>query len=333
MSSTSFPVGVSAVLLPKTGASSLPSFAALTFTASGVTPTTLDNNSTRSTLDSTATYQVILAPLGLDLANGGYTNGVASPSSGNLTLTAGQGIQVSITSGNLSALGGQVAQMFAISVWIKTGAGNFVLTDHAYCDPSKDFVHMVVTAPRRSALSYTSAVLQSSTADAIIGSRVPYGCSFLATATTTGGITLNRTGDKVSFTPDNAGNFDAKTTRTVSIEFSVLSADLKDQVDANAGTYVRHTYNGTEYEEAQMSEYTAAVSVPGCKPVVMVQPPDTLGFQAVTCFLGQILQNQEDNTLAYTKDNQIETKYTLSAVPNDTLTNNMNTELQWKIRK
>lgn len=333
MSSTSFPVGVSAVLLPKTGASSLPSFAALAFSASGTAQTTFDNNSSRSPLDVTATYQVALTALGVDLANGGYTVGPSTVSSGNLVLTSAlPGIKVSIASGALSGLGGSVAEMFAVAVWLKTGAGNFVLTDHAYVDPSQDFVHMVCTKPRRSGISKTLVQLQGSTQDDDLGSRVPYGCTFRATPTTTGGVTLNRTGDKVSFSPDNAGNFDEKTTRTVSIEFSVLSADLRDQVNANAGTYVRYTHSAVEYEEAQMSEYTTAVSVPGCKPIIMVQPPDSLGFQAVTCFLGQILQNQSDNTLAYTKDNQIETKYVLSAVPNDTLTNNMNTELQWKKR-
>lgn len=330
MSATSYPVGVSAVLLPVVGSSALPSFATLTFSASSTALTTLDNNSGKSSLDSTATYQVALTAMGVDVTNGGYTMGPSTVSSGNLALTTAQGIKVSATSGALAALGGSVAELFCIGVWLKIGAANFQLTDLAYVDPSTDFVHTVVTKPRRTNLTKTFALLSGSASDDDLGDRNPHGCAFRATPTTTGGVILNRTGDKVSFSPDTAGNFDVKTTRTVSIEFSVLSGDLRDVVGANAGTYTRYTHSAIEYEEAQMSEFTTAVSVPGCKPLIMVHPPDKLGFQAITLFVGQVLQNQADNTESYTKDNQLEVKYVFSAVPNDTLTNNMATELKWK---
>lgn len=332
MSSTSFPVGVASVLIPTVGASALPSFDTLTFSASGTGYVNIENNSSRQLLDTSATYQVILTPFGVDISNGGYTVGRGTLSSGNLTLTANQGIKVSATAANLALLGGSVGQLFCISVWLKTGAGDFKLVDHAYVDPSYDFVHVIGTKPRANAITKTAAQLQSTTSDNDLGSRDPYGCVFSSVPTTTGGVQINRTGEQVSFSPDTAANFNVKTTRTASISFRVLAADVRDIVLANAGLYTRITHGGTDYEEAQMSEYSVAVSVPGSRPLKLVMPPDNLGFQTIRMYLGCVLQNQEDNTESYTKDQQIETAYSYNAVPNDTLTNNMNTELHWKIR-
>lgn len=323
---------MASVLLPTVGASALPSFQTLTFSASGTDFVSKENNSSRSLLDSSATYQVILTPFGTDLSNGGYTVGRGTVSSGNLTLTAGQGIKVSATAANLALLAGSIADIYCISIWLKTGAGNFKLVDHAYVDPSSDFVHVVATKPRGNALTKTAAQLQSTTADSDLGSRQPYGATFSPVPTTTGGVNVTRTGAQVSFSPDTTDNFNVKTTRTAGINFRVLAADLKDVVLANAGLYTRYTHNGTDYEEAQMSEYTVAVTVPGSRPLKLLMPPDSLGFQAIRMYLGCVLQNQEDNTESYTKDNQIETAYSYNAVPNDTLTNNMNTELHFKVR-
>ena len=96
MSSKTFPVGVAGVQVPDISADTLPSLSGLTFTASGHTYTKRNLNGAKRALDTSATYQVILTLLGMDDTNNGYTVGYASPSSGDLTISAGQGIIVTI---------------------------------------------------------------------------------------------------------------------------------------------------------------------------------------------------------------------------------------------
>src|ERR1700688_3338700 len=78
----------------------VPSLSSLTFSASGVTATEVLVNDGNPSLSSTDTYQVCLGLVGRDDVNKGYTVGQCSPSSGNLTITSGQVIKVSVSNGN-----------------------------------------------------------------------------------------------------------------------------------------------------------------------------------------------------------------------------------------
>lgn len=332
MASKSFRAGVAGIKIPDTSyTTALPSFASLTFTASSVTPSVYDNADKRLKLDSSLTYQVLLAPFGLDDTNSGYTIGNASPSSGNLVLgAAGDGIQISITNANLSALGGGAAGLFGIAVWLKIGAANPQLVDVAYCDPSEDFVHVVMNKPSREALTKSLALLQSTTADDDLGDRAPLGVNFRTLSPTTGAVTVDRAVDAVEFRPNTSANFSGATTRTAAIRFELLSNDVRDVVGGNAGTFVRYTYSGTTYEEALMGIQTASAKIPGNKPMILLMPVDKQGYQEVRLYLGQLLENQESNNEAWSKDDQTSIAYAYQPSPSDSLLDGIPTEVVWK---
>ena len=227
-----------------------------------------------------------------------------------------------------------ISEAFAVAIWLKTGAGNFQLADFGYLDPTTDFVHLITAKPLRDSLIKTAAILHSSDPDADttgeLGDRAPKGVVFRTLKPTSGGVNVTRQNDSVEFSPDNSGNFTAATTRTVSVSFALLAGDVEDIVTANAGEFVRYTYSTVVYEEAQMSPNTSNVYLSGNGPLILLMPPDNLGYQTVRLLLGQNLQNQEGNEESYTKDGQLLTNYTYQAAPMDTLTDGMNTELQWK---
>lgn len=332
MSAKSFRAGVAGVKIPDSSyTTALPSFSALTFSASSVTPSIYDNADKRLNLDSSLDYQVILTPMGLDLTNSGYTMGQGSVNSGTLNIgSAGDGIKVSVTNANLSALGGGAAGLFAIGVWLKIGAANFQLVDVGYCDPSEDFVHVVMTKPSREALTKTSTLLQNTTADDDLGDRAPVGVNFRTLSPLTGTVTVDRAVDAVEFRPNTSANFSGATTRTAAIRFQLLSNDVRDVVGGNAGTFVRYTHSGTTYEEAQMSIQTASVKITGNKPMVLLMPVDKQGYQEVRLYLGQLLENQEANTEDWAKDDQTPISYAYQPVPSDTLLDGIPTEVIWK---
>ena len=327
MSSKSFRAGVAGVSIPLDSTTSLPSLSTLVFTASGKTVTTHDENDVKRLLDSSATYQVIVGLLGRDATNKGYTMGVCSPSSGALTITSGQGIEVSVLNANWPA---GISEAFALGLWLKTGAGDFKLTEYAYIDPSVDFTHVFMTKPLDGALTKTSTLLRSSSADDDLGDRDPKGYQFRTLSPTSGGTSVDRTVGSVEFRPDNTNNFSGSTTRSANISFELLANDVRDVVSANAGNYVKYTSGGVVHERAQMSLYTAAVQFLGNKPLKLLMPPDKNGYQEVRMYLGQNLQNQEGNTENWVKDDQVTIAYNFSAAPFDTLIDNVHTEVIYK---
>ncbi len=327
MSSRTFRAGVAAVQIPLDSSTALPSLQTLTFSACGAAYTTFDNNDVKSNLDTSATYQVILGLIGRDLTNGGYTIGYCSPSSGNLTISSGQGILISVVNSDWPA---NIGKGVAVAVFLKTGSGDFKLAEYAYLDADVDFKHMVVAKPHTAAITKSSAILRSTTADTELGDRAPYGYDWRTLSPTSGGVKITRNVDSVEFRPDTAQNFNGKTTSTAAISFELMSNDIRDVVAGNSGNYVKFSSGGTSYESAQLSLYSAAVKFLGNRPLRLVMPTNQQGFAETRLYLGQNLQNQEGNEENWVKDDQITVAYSYSPAPFDTLLDNMHTEIHYR---
>jgi hypothetical protein len=326
----SFRIGVSQIALSQPTGTLIGSASGVGFTVTAQAPTTLVLNDVKSALSSVAT-QVILAFLGQDLVNGGYTITQSTSACAAVTPTAGQGLLINIPVANLSAVT-NVGNCPAVAVFIKQGAANYVLAEFAYLAGSTDFNHMVVANPLQSAPSgFTAASLTSGASNTIWGSRLAGGWTFTTLSPTTGGVTVNRDVSTVSVSPDTAGDFNIAVTRTASIEFSLLPNDVINVVQGNAGNFVQYTAsNGNVIQEAQMSLFTAAALILGNNPMTMLMPPDSNGIQEVRLYLGQLLQNQTSNTEAWVKTATTPIKYTLSAAPIDLLINSEHTEVVYK---
>lgn len=326
MPSRSFRIGVSSVDFPVDDTTALPSLATLTFTASGTTPTTLDVLDIKPSLDTTATYQVIVGLVGRDATNKGYTVGRCSPSSGNLTITTGQGILVSVANANWPA---NFDKAVCAAVFLKKGAADFQLCDFAYIDPSSDFKHMIMAEPLITAPKFTATILQSTTVDEILGDRTPLGTVYRRLAPTTGGVNVERRVDTVEFSPDNSANFQVPTTRSTQITFQLLANDVRDIVTAGAGNFVDYT-SGIRVQEAQMSMQTAAGLITGNRPLKLTMPPDKNGKQEIRLYLGSIRENVAGFTEAWTKNAQNPVQFTFSTVTQDTLLVDQHVEIIYK---
>ena len=330
MPKTSFRVGVSTVSISQPTGTLIGSASSVGFTAAATTPTSLIINDVKSALSSVST-QVILAFVGQDTVNGGYTVTQSTSACGAVTPTAGQGILVNIPVANLSSVT-NIGNCPAVAVFIKQGAANYVLAEFAYLAGSSDFNHMIMANPLQSAPSgFTAAQLTNATATTVLGSRFAGGWTFTSLSPTTGGVTVNREVATVNISPDTAGDFNVATTRTASIEFSLLPNDVINVVQGNAGNYTQYTAsNGNVIQEAQMSLFTAAALILGNNPMTMLMPPDSNGIQEVRLYLGQLLQNQTANTEAWVKTATTPIKYTFSAAPIDSLINSNHTEVIYK---
>lgn len=328
MPARTFRIGAARVLLSvDDSTTSVPSLATLTFSASAVTPTDLILNDVKGSLDTTATYQVIVALVGKDLSNKGYTIGVSSPSSGSLSITTGQGILVSVTNVNWPA---NFNKAICAAIFLKKNNGDFQLAEFAYIDPSNDFKHMIVAEPLLTAPSFTSTLLQSSTTDDTLGDRAPKGVTYVSLAPTTGGIQVNRRVDTVTVSPDNSADFQIATTRSTEITFQLLPNDVKDIIRASAGNYAKYTSGGRTIEEAQMSLQTAVALVTGNNPIKLLLPPDKNGKQEIRLYLGTIRQNQTAWTEPWTKTAVTPPSFTFSTVAQDALVIDEHIEIVFK---
>lgn len=329
MPSQSFRIGVANVSIPVDDSTSVPSLSTLTFTASAVSPTVLDNNDVNQALPTSTNMQVIIGLMGRDVTNGGYTIGYCSPGSGIVSLTTGQAIEVKVPVANWPA---NVNKAIAAAIFLKIGASDFYLSNFAYIDPTVDFSFLIKAKPLASAPTFTSALLQSVTADDTLGDRSPLGITYRALSPTTGGVTVNREVSEVSIDPDTGNQFSVATTRTASISFQLLANDIRDVVAGNAGLYAQYTSGGAVFKQAQMSLNTAAALITGNKPLKLVLPPDSLGVQEIRLYLGQLVQNQQANTEAWTKSATTPITYTYSPASIDKLINNQHTEIAYSRR-
>jgi hypothetical protein len=272
--------------------------------------------------------QVIVGLVGRDATNGGYTVGRTSVSSGNLTVTAGQGILVSVTNANWPA---NFDKAICAAIFLKIGSSDFYLADLAYIDTAADFKHVVIAKPALGTNAFTSALLQSTTADAVLGDRAPLGVTYRTLSPKTSeGATIARQVSQVTVSPDTSQDQQFASARSVTISFQLLANDIKDIVAGNAGNYVSYSSGGYNFKEAQMSIQTSASRITGCKPVKLILPADNQGVQEVRLYLGQTVQNQNENTEQWGRDSFASIGYTFSANPTDALLDGVNTEIQFK---
>lgn len=289
-------------------------------------------NGPQKALNVGTQYQVIWAFLGLDSVNGGYTISQSSSAAPAVTITTNNPtILLNIPAANLPA---GAVNTPAIAVFLKAGNGNYSLTEFAYLNVNSglDFNFLVKIQPVQGApAGFTSSLLTSGGSDPTLGSRLPYGWTFSALTPTTGGVKVTRQVSQVTFAPDTAADFNVTTTRTASIEFKLLPNDILDIIKANAGVYASYVAGGHTYSEGEMSLNTAAALITGNSPLLMVMPPDALGVQETRLYLGQLLQNQEQNEEDWTKTAPTPITYKYNAVSVDKLTIGMSTELNVKI--
>lgn len=326
MPSNSFRIGSARASLSVDSTTAVPALTTLTFTASGVTPTDLLLNDVKADLDTTATYQVIVGLLGRDTTNKGFTVGRCSPSSGNLVVTAGQVICVSVVNANWPA---DFSSAICAAIFLKKNSGDFQLADFAYIDASNNFNHAIMAEPVISAPSFAIATLQSTTVDDTLGDRAPLGVTYAVLSPTTQGVHVARNVDTVTVSPDNSTDFQIATARSTEITFQLLPNDIKSIVRASAGNYAKYTNAGRDIEESQMSLLTASALLTGNAPFKLLLPPDRNGRQEVRLYLGTIRQNQTQWTEDWTKTAPTPVSFTFSTVSLDRLINDMHIEMAY----
>jgi hypothetical protein len=332
MPSQSFRIGVAGTTIFKTNTTVLPAASGVGFTVSAITPTTpYTLNDIKKPLDTGVNYQVILAFLGSDTVNGGYTITVGSSASPPTTVSTGQGLYVRVPAANLPNAASNTP---AIACFLKAGNGNYTLAEFAYLNVNSgaDFDHVIFAKPLTSAPgNFTAALLQSASSDAVLGSRSTVGWDQSTLQPTTGGVTVTRSVTQVSVSPDNSADFNIVTTRTAEISFQLLANDILDVVQGNAGDFIQYTAtSGKSIQESQMSLNTAAALIAGNNPMTLLMPPDSQNNQEIRLYLGQLLQNQTQNTEAWTKSATTPISYTYSAVSIDKLIISEHTEISFK---
>lgn len=327
MPSNSFRIGVARVQLSVSTSTALPSLSAVTFTAAAVTPTTTLINDIKLPLPA-ATYNVIVALVGEDKTNGGYSVGVGTAASANVVLTAGQGILVTILNADFPANMGKAA---CAAIFLKQGSADYQLADFAYIDPTTDFKHVVVAKPLITAPFFTAALLNAATADDTLGDRTPTGYDYVNLTPTTGGVQVTRDVTTVTVSPDNTPDFDVATARSTTIAFQLLPNDVLDVVRASAGNYVKYT-SGVVIEEAQQSLATAVAKLIGNKPFKLIMPPDSSGYSEVRLYLGGLIQNQVAFTENWQKAATTPIQYTFATAIQDRLLVDEHVEVIYKRR-
>lgn len=309
---------------------SLPSFATLAFTASGVDMTDNVRNSTLKGLDTTLTYQVVLCPRGADTTTSGYAIGRGSPSSGNLTLTTGQCIEITVA---LGAWPANYEKGF-VDAFLKTGSGDFQLAASVKPSTAGSTKFVIMTKPTSE--SFTLAQLQSTTPSSslkALGDRAPKAYLFQEITPTTGPVNVSFTqGNTVTFSPNTSADFQVVGARPVAVNFQGMVNSEKAITQATAGDWTEWQSGGVTYQQGQFGMNTAQILAKGNAPFIMEFPadPDT-GAVTQVLFFGLLLQNQDEVSLAWSKTDQTPVTYNFQPAPLDKLLNNQPTVYTYNI--
>jgi hypothetical protein len=328
----SFRAGPSEVGISKQGTISLPALSSLAFTASGTSLTDSVFNSSQGQLDTTLTYQVCLAALGEDGTTSGYSIGSASPSSGNLTLTTGQVIKVSV------ALGAWPAnyQYGYIAIFLKQGNGDFQMA--GIFEPSTTGISeaVVLMKPDPNAATFTLANLQAADNplnQKELGDRTPLSYEWETVSPTSDPIVVAlQAGNSITFTPNTSSDFTGVGSRPLSVSFSGMINSEKNLAKASAGDWGQWVSSGVTHQQGQFGFNTAQVILKGNRPLRMDFPadPDT-GSRTRVLFFGLLLQNQQEVQLAWSKTEQTNITYNYQAAPLDKLFNNQVTTYTYNV--
>lgn len=320
-------IGVPTVSLgsPDFTGSALPFFTSLTPIACAVSYSSFLNNEIRNDLDTSATYQFVIAPWGYDRTNGGWTIGKASQASASVTVTASQFIRLSVL--NASWPSGFLGTKF-VAVFMKKNSGNYQLCQLAYLDPSNDFDTSIATEPLAALPSRTLSFLQNASGDSTFGSMNPYPMTEEAVGETTGGINYDRSASTVTVAPDHTPDYQVVTARGCNVTFSLLASDLKDVVKATAGVYTKFTgLNGTStVEETQQTLLTASAVLKGNRHII-IDETSSAGKAVKRLFVGNLTTSQTAVTISRTKTAVASLQFNLQTASTDTLTANLNSEI------
>lgn len=329
MANQSFKAGVANVYLPLPVTTAVPALSTLSFTASGNTPTDSYFNSLQKVLDSTITYQVCLAVVGRDSV-AGLAVGQASPSSGNLTITSGQVIEITVPLANWPSN----YDVGMIGVFLKQGSGNFKLAGlyRPRTDVASTFV--IADLPLDAAESFLLTTLQGTTnplnQKALGTDRTNikgWSWGFEITPTT-GAITITQTaGASITFSPNTGADFSILSARPFNVDFQSMVNGEKALVQASAGDFTQITTTGGRHlQTSTLGINTAQILFKGNSPLLIRQPvdPDT-GVQAEVLMVGLLLQSQNELALAFSKTDPTNVPFSFQAAALDALLNNQPT--------
>ena len=320
-------IGVPTVSIgtPDFTGSALPFFTSLTPVACAISYDTNLNNEIRNSLDTTATYQFVIAPWGYDQINGGWTIGKASQASASVTVTASQFIRLSVL--NASWPSGFLGTKF-VAIFMKKNSGNYQLCQLAYLDPSNDFDTSVAAEPLAVLPSRTLSFLQNASGDTTFGSMNPYPMTEEGVGETTGGVNYDRSASTVSVSPDSTPDYQVVTTRGCNVTFNLLASDLKDVVKATAGIYTKFTgLNGTStIEEAQQTILTAAAILKGNRHII-IDETSSSGRAVKRLFVGNLTTSQTAVTISRTKTAVASLQFNLQTAATDSLLSGLNSEI------
>ncbi len=336
MPSENFRIGVPSVYLSYDDDTvAVPILNTMSFLACAVTVSDSYLNDVKRKLSATDTYQVAIGLVGRDLVHGGYTVGRTTPSSGNITITAGQGIKVSVVNtdwpANFAADIG-VPGAICAAIFLKTNSGNFQLAQFAYVSPTDDFTATIIAKPMRVAPAFTMAVLNSTSSDTagILGSRAGFAVSYGELTPTTGNFDETFLVTTVPISTNTGPDFTVAISRANSIRFQTLSNGIKELVQAAAGNYVKYTHGGVTIEEGQGGLATAQAIFKGNKPLLLVYPVDTDGFQESKLLIGNLTVNQQQLALTWSKSAPTAVQWQFDPASLDKLITNQHTVISYK---
>ena len=319
-------IGVPSISLSVDTLLGVGSASALVFSACALTPTDVLVNDVNQPLLATDTYQVIVGMVGRDGTNKGYTVGQTSISSGDLSVTAGQVIEVKVANAAWSTVYG-FNKAICAAIFLKINAADFQLVKFAYIPDTDDFTTVIMAKPLRVAPKFASSLLTATTADPILGDRVPLGITYAEITPTTGAFDVKRPVATVTVSPNTSPDFPMVTSRGVSVAFQSLINDIKEFVRAAAGLYAKYNSGGLVIENAQMSLVTAFAFLRGNRALKIVMPPDQFGAQETRILIGTLAVNNTEINENWSKSGTTPCSFVFDAAPMDSLITNQHSEI------
>ena len=329
MVTTNIRIGVVDVSLPVDDtAVSVPGLSSITPVVTAITPDDGLPNDIDNPLSAADTYSVVIGLLAQDSNNKGYTITECSQAVTSLSVTAGQSLLVSVGTSSLPTYWDEAV---ALAVFLKTNnASNYQLQGYGYLDAeATEVLYVIDTKPLRNVPSFALSLLQSTTGNTVIGSRVAFGTTYETLTPTTGDTTENFPVITVPVSPNTGADFDVRTTVSNGFSFQLLANDLKNFIRAQGGNYVEYTRSGVTYRQGKMAMNTAQAILRGNKPMKLNFPPDSSGFAEVKLLIGNLTFNQQELTAAWSKSATTPINFVFQPANLDTLINNIHTSISY----